>query len=188
MKFHNGTYKAVICLISIAIFDLLVGKIWITASCLAVWTLLLMRNPTRVRNRDSIVSPVMGIVKRILSIDINGEKREHLKISTRPFMDSQTLRLACNHAISSISSDQASITIEYSSGMIVKHMPLYASLGGLVLEADKALLDSTDEYGYSLFGCNTSVILPAGYKFTISDNDIGKLLIDGETNIAQEEK
>jgi hypothetical protein len=188
MKFHNGTYKAVAVLLSVAIFDLLVGRIWIIASCLAIWTLTLMRNPTRVRSRCGIVSPVTGILKRILNIEINGERREHIKISTRPILDSQIFRLASNHSVSSITSDQNSITVEYTSGIIVKHMPLYQGLGGLVLEADKASLESNDEYGYSLFGCNTSVILPAGYKLWLSDGDLGRVLIDGETVIAMEEE
>ena len=188
MKFHNGTYKFVIGLISIAIFDLLVGRIWLTASCLALWAMLLMRNPSRVRSRHGVVSPVMGIMKRILNIDINGEKREHLKVDTRPLIDSQTFRIVSNDSVSSINSDSSSITVEYSSGMIIKHMPLYPRLGGLVLDADKNVLDGTDEYGYSIFGCTTSIILPSDYRLCISDGDMGRLLIDGETIIAHKEK
>ena len=78
MKFHNGTYRTIIGFISIAVFDLLIGRIWLTASCLAGWTLLLMRNPNRVRSRCGIVSPVMGIMKRILNMKKN-KKNNHKK-------------------------------------------------------------------------------------------------------------
>ena len=188
MKFHNETYKAVIGLITIAVFDLLIGRIWLTSSCLAGWVLLLMRNPNRVRSKSGIVTPVMGILKRILNIDINGEKRDHLKVDTRPFLDSQTFRVVSNDSVSSINSDSSSITIEYSSGLIVKHMPLYPGLGGLVLQANKETLEGTDEYGHSIFGATTSIILPANYNLCISEGDIGRLLIDGETVIANKEK
>lgn len=188
MKFHNGTYKVVTGLLSIAILDLLIGRIWVIASFLAAWFLNLMRNPTRVRSKWGIVSPVNGILKRILNIEINGEKRQHIKISTRAIFDSQVFRLASGYSVSSVTADQNSITIEYTSGMIVKHIPLYQSLGGLVLEGDKTSLENTDEYGYSLFGSDTSVILPASYKLCLSDAELGRVLIDGETVIAMEEE
>ena len=123
-----------------------------------------------------------------MNIEINGEKRQHIKISTRAIFDSQVFRLASGYSVSSVTADQNSITIEYTSGMIVKHIPLYQSLGGLVLEGDKTSLENTDEYGYSLFGSDTSVILPASYKLCLSDAELGRVLIDGETVIAMEEE
>lgn len=187
MKFHSGTYKAVAGMLFLAILDLLVGRIWLLASCLSIWTFILMRSPSRISGKCGLVSPVSGILRRILNIEINGEKRDHLKVTTRPLLDSQTFRVIPNQSVSSMSSDQNSITVEYISGLIVKHMPLYQGLGGVVFEGDKDSMESNDEYGYSIFGSTTSIILPSGYKIWLSEGSIGSVMIDGETVIAGEE-
>lgn len=181
ISLHKNTYKILVGMGILAAIDLLTHSLWAVLLYVSVWSILLFRKSDSVSRSSGITSPVSGKVTSVSKIRMNEADLVCVTIDTLPVIDPQNFRSIPSDKIISFKIEAKTKVIDYESGVIVSHSPV---MGLASFELDHGNLqnfqyDNDDNnYGYSILGCKTNVILPKGYVSYLTQ---GQKVINGET-------